>query len=500
MKELKELKIIDDDSKDLNEQIELNNNDNNTNNINKIEIKEKKDEALELNIRNISIYQKFTKKNNELYLDRDIINSTQNYEDNIFNKIEIEGDGNCLYHCVSYHLFGTQIFDENIRLETYNYIKQNKTFIYEYCYVENNTFYLDIEQAGKKIKYFIEDYIENIKKYGFYGGFIELYVLSKLYNLPIVLLINEINNDKEYYKKFMIFNQSNNSEYKLENILFLLYVNENHYQYLEPNMKYINYKVQNYYIDKVTINLEEQNGINSINPNSEINKSKELKVNKTKEESIIDEDKIKRKIETNKQNTITTLKSQKEMSNHLELKSTNIISNGLNKDKADKPLENKENKKNKKGIIDSQIYNLNKNNNNDIKFSFPNKKETLLSTTNNSLGKTFKNKNISSLNKKTDIKNKLEFEIHEDIPFDLNCYKLYLNYCKKNRFQLYINKNNLIEVSEYPILIGNRIKINYYNDIFKYLYLDKLNFKNVSKYPQNISKIKDLNIKEKKNL
>ena len=49
----------------------------------------------------------------------------------------------------------------------------NKTIIYEYCYLENNMYYIDIDYKinGETIvkKFFIEDYIKNIKEDGFYG-------------------------------------------------------------------------------------------------------------------------------------------------------------------------------------------------------------------------------------------------------------------------------------------------------------------------------------------
>ena len=44
------------------------------------------------------------------------------------------------------------------------------------------------------------------------------------------------------------------------------------------------------------------------------------------------------------------------------------------------------------------------------------------------------------------------------------------NYKIKNA--IYDNKqNNLIKISNYPILIGDKIDFNYYNDIFKYYFI-----------------------------
>ena len=96
------------------------------------------------NVNIINLYEKFFIKNEEVYLSKENLKDIQMYDSNIFNKIYINSDGNCFYHSISYQLYGIQDYDENIRLETYNYLINNKTFIYEYCYLENNRYYLDI--------------------------------------------------------------------------------------------------------------------------------------------------------------------------------------------------------------------------------------------------------------------------------------------------------------------------------------------------------------------
>ena len=100
----------------------------------------------------------------------------------------------------------------------------NKTFIYGYCYLENNRYYINKEfsKERRKQKYFVEDYIENIKKSGFYGGFIELYILSKLYNIPILILIEKERNGIKYYQKLMVYNNTIDLEFKIQNVIFLL--------------------------------------------------------------------------------------------------------------------------------------------------------------------------------------------------------------------------------------------------------------------------------------
>ena len=40
-------------------------------------------------------------------------------------------------------------------------MKNNITLFYEFCYVENNTYYIDVEEGDEIHKYILDDYIEN---------------------------------------------------------------------------------------------------------------------------------------------------------------------------------------------------------------------------------------------------------------------------------------------------------------------------------------------------
>ena len=111
-----------------------------------IEINSKKNDNI------INFYKKFLIKNKEVYLSKENLKDISIYDCNIFNNIYINPDGNGLYHSKSYHLFGKQDCDENIGLKTYNYLINNKTFIYVYCYLENNSYYLDIKLGKERIK------------------------------------------------------------------------------------------------------------------------------------------------------------------------------------------------------------------------------------------------------------------------------------------------------------------------------------------------------------
>ena len=222
---------------------------------------DKEDNDLKLVFNKANINSFCTIYNEEFYINKENLNKVIYYEQILFNEINVIGDGNCLFRCISYHLFGTQNNYEEIRLSVYNYIKNNPTFVYEYCYEENNLFYIDVEtkvrNKTKKIKYFIEDYIECIQKDGFFSGFIELYTLSKIYDIPIIILIENSNRSLKTYKKIMDYNNSDNYDNKFLDIIYLLFVNNDHYIYLEHNKRYIkNINRNNNTLNKFGDNLQ----------------------------------------------------------------------------------------------------------------------------------------------------------------------------------------------------------------------------------------------------
>ena len=109
-----------------------------------------------------------------------------------------------------------------IRNNVYNYIINNKCTIYEYCTVENNLYYISIKIKNKTIKYFKEDYIENIKKDGFYAVFLEINTISNIYNILIIIL----NKNIYIIKKYFIINIYYHLDYKnlIIIILMILYL------------------------------------------------------------------------------------------------------------------------------------------------------------------------------------------------------------------------------------------------------------------------------------
>ena len=50
------------------------------------------------------------------------------------------------------------------------------------------------------------------------------------------------------------------------------------------------------------------------------------------------------------------------------------------------------------------------------------------------------------------------------------------------------DKNQIIKkIPNYPILIGNKIDLDYYSDIYRYLYVNKIKL-DISLYPETIKK------------
>ena len=186
-----------------NEKIIVNKSEYN-NNINQYQLDEENKDKNISNIEDITKYIYIT--NNNLEINLDMIKNKQ-FEKSLFIKENITGVGNCLYRCISYHFFHDEYSYNIIRNLVYQYVKSNQNEILEYCDIENNNVIVKIELNSKIIKYGIEDYINKIKEDGFYGGFIEIYSISKIYNKHIVIL--RPNNDNiSFYNIIMIYNNT----------------------------------------------------------------------------------------------------------------------------------------------------------------------------------------------------------------------------------------------------------------------------------------------------
>ena len=112
----------------------------------------------------------------------------QIYEKEFFDIIPMIGDGNCFYRAISYYFNKDEKQYPDLRQTTYNYVKNNITRFYEYCYVENDIYYIDIEEGQEVHKYILDDFVKKIKTNGFLAGFIEINAMSILINRPIIIL------------------------------------------------------------------------------------------------------------------------------------------------------------------------------------------------------------------------------------------------------------------------------------------------------------------------
>ncbi len=77
----------------------------------------------------------------------------QIYEQNFFEIIRITGDGNCFFRTVSFYLYDNENQHATLREASYKYVKDNMTQFYEYCYIENDIYYIDIEEGNSITKY-----------------------------------------------------------------------------------------------------------------------------------------------------------------------------------------------------------------------------------------------------------------------------------------------------------------------------------------------------------
>ena len=99
--------------------------------------------------------------------------------------IKVTDDGNSLYNSISYYFYGAEEYQECIKKNIWIYYFLSSIYIYDYFY-EKKIYYLDVTESNRA--YFIEDYIDNIKNNRFFGGFIEINCISKMYNIFIIVL------------------------------------------------------------------------------------------------------------------------------------------------------------------------------------------------------------------------------------------------------------------------------------------------------------------------
>ena len=159
--------------------------------------------------------------------------------------------GDCLYSCISYYLYENQENHLKIHNEVYQYLINNKEKYYEYFIPDN-----DREEIPENIDEVIENYSIVNNKEGEYGGDIELAIISHMLNINIIILING-------YKGYNLFNAYENEEKNTlyENVIFLNFVNDNHFDYLNLNDKNEKYTTKNEFLFLIKNYIEKNKNI-----------------------------------------------------------------------------------------------------------------------------------------------------------------------------------------------------------------------------------------------
>lgn len=355
------------------------------------------------------------------------------YENNFFDIIQIIGDGNCFFRTVSKYIYGNENNYSILRKATYNYVKDNLTEFYEFCYVEDGCYYTDIEEGGVIKKYVLDDYVEELKNDKVYSGYIEINAISKIINRVIILLETLSYNDSYYYKKLSYFNHNKWVNPVIEDIIFINYDKDIHYQLLKPNKKFIIERINN----------------------------KEENYNK-----IIYYDRVKKII----------IDPSKNLNYNLSSRNIKLENKNNNEKKSNEKMFSKTND----DINDSEIK------------SEDEEKSESINSENNSIVTTENIKENDDKDKKCK-NNDTDKVIEKEMKLDKNNYDMILK--SKNNINKYIknDKNQFIKkIPNYPILIGNKIDLDYYSDIYRYLYINKNKF-DISSYPETIKKIKKKN-------
>ena len=93
-------------------------------------------------------------------------------------------------------------------------------------------YYIDIKEGNLVKKYVLDEYVEKIKENKFFSSFIEISAMSIILNRPIVILEDIYYEERKFYKKFALFNNSDHNSLKIEDIIFINFQNINHYELL----------------------------------------------------------------------------------------------------------------------------------------------------------------------------------------------------------------------------------------------------------------------------
>ena len=124
------------------------------------------------------------------------------------------GDRNCLFRCFSYFLYNNQNLHYNVRLNTVKHITNNWNTYQNF--ILGNQYYKNIRIGN--------DYELLMSKNGIYGTEIEMKGFAEMYNIQIIIRLNNANN---------IYSFGNNSSNQKLILLFDGNLDSGHFDILE---------------------------------------------------------------------------------------------------------------------------------------------------------------------------------------------------------------------------------------------------------------------------
>ena len=128
------------------------------------------------------------------------------------------------------------------------------------------------------------------KKDKFFAGYIEIFCCSRIYKIPIIILEPFNTNNTDYYKLNISFKDINDNKdiFNVEELIFVLYRNKIHYDYLKINKSFLLEQIISSFKDNqqalgknlgFTDSSQKHRLGNKINPDIELEKDEEPRKN-----------------------------------------------------------------------------------------------------------------------------------------------------------------------------------------------------------------------------
>ena len=192
---------------------------------------EKKDKIIKIKERDWHLYLSeygWNKLNKKWIVKLNKLNKLTNErkKNSLFGVLDCGGDGDCLFHCISYALNDEEYTEtEKLREKLADYITEDKfNDIIEIYRILNESD--DFEEIWDPDSITFEDFKSLLKEGGneYWGDFFILNLLKEYLNINIIILYsNDITNKYYHYPTFDTY-------YEHKNTIVLLYENEIHFQ------------------------------------------------------------------------------------------------------------------------------------------------------------------------------------------------------------------------------------------------------------------------------